>query len=116
MGGSLNIIREIEFFRQLNPDSTVVVVMDDGLEPRYSLGSYVGGRWYPPEKIPESVGHFCIIETGEGLTFTRLVSSVSADGACTFSCTNPFTTVSLPVQYNVKVNRIAKMIWHRMVG
>lgn len=111
---SLSILHEAEFFKQLHPDAVVIVIMDDGLEPRYSPGNYVGGRWYAQEKLIEAAGHCCIIETEDGLTFSRFLSQIADDKTCTFSCTNPFTTVSLPVQYHVRVNRVAKIVWHRI--
>ncbi len=113
---SIKIIREIEYFKQIYNNSVVVAVMDDGLEPRFSMGDYVGGHWYENNELLEAEGQHCIVETSEELTFTRLISSIDRDDKkCTSTCTNPFTKVSQPTIYNEKINRIAKIVWHRMV-
>lgn len=107
------ILREIESFRAFNPNSSVIIVMDDGMLPFYSIGDYVGGKRKLGNKIDEYIGTHCIIETKDGLTMVRKLGAGKFNNTYTLSCIHPMTTISSPTLYDVELASVAPVIWHR---
>ena len=105
------IQREIDFFKNNNPNATVIIVSDDTMEPRYSQGDFVGGIQYNnPQKINECVGHDCIIETSDGTFFRRLMKRKNGYALV---CLNPQTTSDDPVIFAKTILAATPIIWHR---
>lgn len=105
------IQKEIDFFKSNNPNSTVIIVSDDAMEPEYKVGAFVGGiKMISNDKKQTCVGHDCIVETAEGTFFRRLIQS---NNQYLLVCNNNRTTVNAPVISADHILSIAPVIWHR---
>ncbi len=105
------IQKEIDFFKKNNPNSFVIMVSDDAMEPDYGAGDFVGGiKYLSPEKISDYVGYDCIIETPEGTFFRRLMKS---EDKYLLVCSNSQSSVSEPVIFTSMVLSAAPVVWHR---
>lgn len=105
------IQREIDFFKNNNPNATVIIVSDDTMEPTYSQGDFVGGTQYiHPQKINECIGHDCIVEISEGTFFRRLMQR---KGGYALVCLNPQTEIEDPVIFTKTILAATPIIWHR---
>lgn len=119
--------KEISCFQKVNYDAIVVNIIDDAMEPKYSIGDYVGGKRRYKEKIITAIGLDCIIQTVQNdLFLRRLVTATyintmsdayaisrNLNSQATLTAINPKTTVSYPVLYNQLVLWVAPVIWHR---
>lgn len=107
----LKIIKETSFFQKLHENSVVSCVLDNGMEPFYALGDYVGGIFL--KDLKDAVGKDCIIITQNGEQVVRKLLKGNKTGAYTLACLNPFTKISPPVLFNHLVETAAPIIWHR---
>lgn len=107
----LKIMKEASFFQQLYNNSIVCCVLDDGMEPFYSIGDYVGGLF--STNLKDSVGKDCIIITQEGEQLVRRLFKGSKTGLYNLACMNPFTKKSSPVLFDHTIKTAAPIIWHR---
>jgi len=109
-----NIYRETQIFKQQNPNSIVLTITDDAMEPYFSIGDYVGGIRLFHDEMDRFLGQLCIIEFENNLILPRHLQRGSQEGAFTASCTNPKTTAPPPLNlYDVKVISAAPILWHR---
>lgn len=105
------IQKEINFFETNNPNAHVVMVNDDGMEPRYTQGDFVGGIKYQlPPKIDGCMGRDCIVEIAEGTFFRRLLKRKNEYA---LACLNAQTTTEQPVIFSKKILAATPIIWHR---
>ncbi len=107
----LKVMKEAAFFRELYIDSIVSCMLDNGMEPFYSIGDYVGGCFV--KNIRDAVGKDCIITTQDGEELVRRVIKGSKTGHYTLICLNPFTKVSPPLLFDCTIKAVAPIIWHR---
>lgn len=107
------IIAEILTFRTHNPDAIDIIVKDDGLDPIYCEGDYVGGRKRYDTAISTAIGKTCIVETTDGETLLRYLRPGHRPNHYTLICLNPETTVLKPVLYDIALKSAAPIIWHR---
>jgi len=107
------IIQELLTFRDLNQNVIDIIVSDDGMEPNYSLGDYVGGKRRTGEEISKLYGFDCIIETASNEIFLRRIKPGSRAGLYTLICINTDTTVATPTIYDQELLSAAPVIWHR---
>lgn len=110
------LAKEIEFFRSLSPNSVTGIISDDNMLPLYARGDYVGGRLKYGESIEDCVGKDCIIYTqGEEFYIRRLQKNPHTNHY-NLVCLNPnFGGSSEPVIFNVRVTKVAPIIWHRRI-
>lgn len=109
-----NIYRESQLFKEQNPNSIVLTITDDSMEPYFSVGDYIGGIRLYNDDIDRYVGANCIIEFENNLILARLLQKGSREGTYTASCTNPKTSAPPPLNlYDVKVISAAPILWHR---
>lgn len=107
----LKIMKETTFFQSLYSNSFVSCILDDGMEPFYARGDYVGGIL--TSIIKEGIGKDCIIITGEGEQVVRRLLKGTKKGLFTISCINPKTKESPPILYDISIESIVPIIWHR---
>ncbi len=107
------LVSEILTFRTHNLDATDMVVKDDGMEPFYCIGDYVGGKQRQGDAIPTAIGKNCIVETSEGETLLRYLRSGSKPHHYTLLCLNAETTLTHSVLSDVELRSAAPVIWHR---
>lgn len=106
------IIQEIQIFKELNQNAVTFMVADDGMEPVFSIGDYVGGKIIDPHLATQVIGKFCMVETdGIGWSLRKLVKN-PAHGLI-LTCINPLSTVAYPIIYNATIKNIAPVIWLR---
>lgn len=109
----ISIQKEISFFSSVNSDAIVVVVNDNGMEPFYTLGDYVGGKKRFSKHIHSAVGMHCIVQLEDESIYIRQVKNCSRIGAYNLFCINPNSNVLEPVLFEVKIIFAAPIIWHR---
>jgi transcriptional regulator with XRE-family HTH domain len=107
------ILKEVQNFKDVNSDSTVIVVMDDGMEPYYSLGDFVGGRRFYAKDIAKYIGMHCIIETFDKQIFLRQLIEGKEEDCYSAACINPRSIVVPFALQNIKINSVAPVIWIR---
>ena len=109
----LSIQREIAFFSKVNKDPVIIIVTDDGMEPFYSYGEYVGGKKRFTENINSVIGMNCIVQLKDQSTFIRKINKSSKLGLFNLFCVNSQTQVPEPVIIGVDLIFAAPIIWHR---
>ncbi len=107
------IIQELLAFRDLNTNVVDFIIEDDGMEPHFQKGDYVGGRRRTGDDIAELLGMDCIVETTNNEIFLRRLKPGSRTGVYTLICTNPDTSVIVPTLYDQNLLSAAPIIWHR---
>lgn len=112
-GHHLAIQNEISFFQENNPDSIVLMMNDDGLEPSFTQGSYVGGIKKYKKEMLAAINHYCIIETNTKEILIRKLCLGKKDNTFSLFCTNPNTLASEPILHDVKLNWAAPIVWIR---
>ncbi len=86
-------------------------IKDDGMFPTYEVNDHVAGVIEPA--IEKLIGFHCIVKNYNGDVLIRNVREGRAKGTYTLTCINPNTLVHEPIQYDVKLECAAKIIWHR---
>lgn len=107
----IKVMKEAAFFRKLYVDSIVSCMLDDGMEPFYSIGDYIGGCF--AKNIKDTIGKDCIITTQDGEELIRRLLKGSKPGVYTLMCLNPFTKVNPPILFDRTIKAVAPVIWHR---
>lgn len=108
-----SIVQELLTFRRVNQNAIDIKVLDDGMEPDYLQGDYVGGKRRYGDDITSLLGSPCIVETTKGDVLLRCVRSGNQKNHYTLVCTNPLSTVTELITYNVQLVSAAPVIWHR---
>lgn len=107
------LVKELLVFRQSNADAIDMVVMDDSMEPFYSLGDYIGGKRRYAQEIAGAIGLDCIVETTMGEIMFRRLRRGSTSQCFTLTCINPNTLIEKITLYDVELHSAAPVIWHR---
>ena len=106
------IDKEIAVFKTI-PNAEVVIVNDNGMEPFYFVGDYVGGIKFFPDQFKENFKPcHCIVQTSNNITLVRCVQPALTRIGFNIICTNLNTNTDLS-QNEVNLNYIAPIIWHR---
>ncbi len=108
----LCILRELEVFKAINPDAIAILITDNGMEPLYEIGDYVGGNKKKKDQILAIIGQNCIVETIHGETLVRKVLRGSTEQLYTLVCINAYTDQE-PILPDMKLNFAANIVWHR---
>lgn len=107
------IYQETQLFKQNNPNAIIISVVDDSMEPYFSIGDYIGGIRLQEEKIKQFIGNTCIVELEDHSIIPRFLYAGLREDLYTLSCTNPKTTAPTINYYNVKIINAAPILWHR---
>jgi transcriptional regulator with XRE-family HTH domain len=106
------ILRELEAFKAINPSPIVIIIIDDGMEPIYSIGDFVAGNKLFSQAMDSLIGCNCIIETLQGDTLARKLLKGSKAGLYSLACINIGTTEQ-PIVQDIKPRYAAKIVLHR---
>ena len=112
MNEDICILREIEAFKAINPNPTVVMISDDGMEPIYTIGDFVGGNKKSEFQIERLIGERCIIETFHGDTLVRKLLKGSKEKLYNLVCINIATHLQ-PIIPDIKIRSAARIVLHR---
>ena len=112
MNEDICILREIEVFKAINQNSIVVLVNDNGMEPIYSIGDFVGGSKKIEQQIESLIGENCIIETLQGDTFVRKLLRSNNGQLYNLVCIN-IASNQQPIIPDIKVRSAARIVLHR---
>lgn len=107
------IQKEIDYFCTINKSSIVILINDDGMEPIYALGDYVGGKKHFSNQINSTVGMNCIVQLTDQSIYVRKVMKCLTNGLFNLFCNNPNSHVIDPVLSGVDLVFSAPIIWHR---
>lgn len=106
------MMRDANVFKENYSNAVVMLVSSDEMEPYYKAGDYVGGRIREKNDIETALNKNCIVflSTGEKF-FRRLIRNAS--GGYNLVCLNPNPLTSEPVLFNIDIEKVAPIIWHR---
>lgn len=107
----IKIMKEAAFFQQLYSNSIISCILDNGMEPFYAIGDYVGGSF--SENLKDAIGKDCIIITQEGEQLIRRLLKGSKRGLYTLVCINPQTKKTPPILFDHAIQTAAPIVWHR---
>ena len=107
------IYKEVQLFKQNNPNAIVISITDNAMEPYFSCGDYIGGIRVANTKIDQYINQLCIVELENNLILPRFLQKSPTEGRYTVSSTNPKATTPPLNYYNTKVIAIAPIIWQR---
>lgn len=107
----LKVLKEIDLFKSLHPNSIVVAVFDDTMQPFYSPGDYVGG--YPVEESQHLINKDCIVFSEQGDQFIRRINTCNPKGSYNMQALNPYTKGKNLVLFDQTVEKVIPIIWHR---
>jgi transcriptional regulator with XRE-family HTH domain len=108
-----SIYQESQLFKQQNPNSIIINIVDDAMEPYFRIGDYIGGIQVPNEDIANFIGNVCILELENNVILARLLQAGTEPGRFTAAATNPLTAAAPLNLYNVKVISAAPVVWQR---
>lgn len=106
------VLREVEAFRDLNPDPIAIRINDDSMEPLLCSGDYVAGNRRFGNDIEKYIGLICIIETADCQQLCRRLDK-DINNRYILLAINPHTRASQPVIYNAKCHSVAQVVWIR---
>jgi transcriptional regulator with XRE-family HTH domain len=106
------MIRDANAFKESYQNAVIMVVSNDDMRPHYWPGDYVGGKMRHGKDIETAVNKDCIIYLKNGERFFRRLIKNSS-GKYNLTCLNPNESTTEPVLYNVDIDSIAPVIWHR---
>lgn len=117
MDDTLLMVKEADFFKNLNPDSTILLVTTEEMLPYYAPGDYVGGRLKSKTDIDDCIGKDCIVISKSQKKYFRRLSKNILDGSYNLVCHNPHWGKTLePVIFDVDIESVAPIIWHRRLN
>ncbi len=107
--------KEATFFLEVSPHRIVHAVEDSNNLPFFEKGSIVGGEILSDPLPDQVVDKFCLVQVcGSDKWSLHLVKPSPEKNLLTLasaqSMANP---INFPILYNVNVERIAPVIWHR---
>ncbi len=109
----ISIQKEIGFFSKTNNDAIVMLVTDDGMEPFYFPGDYVGGKKRFSNHINSVIDMNCIVQLKDQSIYIRKIKKSKNAGLYNLFCNNPNTILHEPVLYEIDLIFAAPIIWHR---
>lgn len=107
------ILREAAFFKESYVNAIVLMVTNNDMEPVYQVGDYVGGKFRYGKDIDVAVKRDCIVRLKTGdLLLRRLFKN--GGGHYNLACINPAPKSANPIMFNVEIECVAPVIWHRI--
>lgn len=110
-----SIAKEVGLFCESITHAITLTVLDDGMEPFYSVNDNVGGRRLCGDDLVKGIDKNCIVETSDGQILCRRVAQGNESGTFNLYCINPNTFANPPHVYDVKLLSAAPIsrIWKR---
>lgn len=115
MNSELGLIAdELSLFKRNYQQQTLdMMVVDDGMEPFYSIGDYVAGKYFSGSDLAKAVGCDCIVRLEDGSLLFRHLKIGTNDKSFTLTCTNNQANVDQRVISDIIIHNAAPVIWHR---
>ena len=107
------ILKEVQFFLDINEDAVILLVSDSNMAPLYQLGDYVGGYSRTGHDIRQLVNMDCIIELEEGVKMVARLLPSAEENLYRICQLN---TSSASEEYKntpYKIKGAAAIAWHR---
>ena len=108
----LAMVRDANSFKESHPNAVIMIVSNDDMRPFYWPGDYVGGKMRSCEEIERSINKDCIVHLKNGERFFRRLIKNNL-GGYNLTCLNPNEITAEPVLFNVDIESVAPIIWHR---
>lgn len=110
-GNLEKIENEIDLFRQQHQQTIICFIQDDGIEPLYFKGDYVGGIQYVGDSIKKLDGEICIVQTLDKQTLVRKIKTdAGSSNKYSLYTINPSTSVAKPIQTEMEILSAATII------
>jgi len=106
------ILKEIQFFLDVNPDSVVALVSDNSMAPFFFVGDHVGGYKRKKEFIKYFVNVNCIVETTEGTQYICRYTTTEKENIYRIFYLNSLNNIDNNKML-VEIDSIAPIVWHR---
>ncbi|KTC83734.1 helix-turn-helix transcriptional regulator [Legionella brunensis] len=107
------ILKEVDFFEQINPNPMIIVISDDTMEPIFNIGDYVGGNLIPGRYAYRYIGSLCIVELHNNEFFIRRVNRGTKPNLFNLVCINMDTTSENCYLLDKEIISLAQIVWHR---
>lgn len=108
----LAMMRDANAFKESYPHSVVMIVCNDSMRPFYCPGDYIGGKIRSGDAIATAINKDCIAYLKDGSRFFRRFIK-NSNGGYNLTCLNPDEGTPEPVLFNVEIDSVAPVIWHR---
>ncbi|KTD08531.1 hypothetical protein [Legionella jamestowniensis] len=108
----ISMVKDANLFKESHSNAVIMIVSNADMRPFYLPGDYIGGRLRNLDKIETAVNKDCIVYLRNGEKFFRRLVKDTL-GYYNLTCLNPSETTSEPVLYNVEIESVAPVIWHR---
>jgi transcriptional regulator with XRE-family HTH domain len=106
------MIRDANEFKEKYSNAVVMLVSNDEMRPFFKPGNYVGGKMRFGNAIEAGINKDCIVYLKNAAQyFRRLVKNPK--GGYNLACLNPDINTEEPVLFNVEIEGVAPVIWHR---
>ena len=105
---------DLSAMQAIHPNSAGMSIIDDAMSPLLEKGSYVlGAKHYNEEAIKRCINQVCIVETTDGIKFTRLLKSSHHEGKYNLYVINALTTAHPACLLEVELQMAAPIFWVR---
>ncbi|NNM59208.1 MAG: helix-turn-helix transcriptional regulator [Legionellales bacterium] len=111
---NFELLKELEFYKNTNPENTIFLINDDGMLPFYEIGDFVGGK-RKTVNFEKYSGQNCIIELPSNVTLVRKLKLNYNLSILNAFCSNIDTTEPEPILKNITPISITPIVWHRRV-
>ena len=106
------IIKDIESFKNNNPNSIICMITDNAMSPYFSVGDYVGGCLKYGEDIKKLVGLNCVVSL-EDRNIVRRITAFGGGNSYTLTVINYDKNIENPILTDINIQCAAEIIWHR---
>lgn len=106
------MLQDLNMFKQNRVNVLTMMVSSDEMRPFYKPGDYIGGKMRDLALINDLANKDCIVILTSGAQiFRRLFINMA--GQYNLTCLNPNENTAEPVLFNVEIQKIAPVVWHR---
>lgn len=106
------MVRDANVFKESHVNAVVMIVSNDDMRPFYRPGDYIGGKMRYNTDIEKAINKDCIVYLKNGERFFRRLIKNNTN-SYNLTCLNPNEVTAEPVLYNVEIEGVAPIIWHR---
>ena len=113
ISSDLALLKEIDFFKSLNPRNIVLGIRDNSMIPFYEEGDYVGGYKLEKDQFSKAIDRLCIVKTQEDLILIRKMNKGSKRSTYTLIATNLSSKAKNLILQDIKLKEVSIIVWHR---
>ncbi len=108
----ISMMRDANTFKESHSNMVIMIVSNNEMRPFYKSGDYIGGKMRYGTDIISALNKDCIVHLKTGERYFRRLIQNNTNGY-NLTCLNPLETTAEPVLYNVEIESVAPIIWHR---